>query len=444
MRLNDLTNAVLHEDIKRFLGAPDDSMLRAGLYSLALNSISGDAGSTWLPSASGTPTMALQTIMGYALTDPGTVDLLSGAKQMGADTQFQTGASLGDLGVALGAVAKIVVASAVWQVGALFGDQKGVARYPAGMSPGIFTAVAAYVRATLDAVDRAVLPADYAQLGEVNWASAAAAYSTAFGTSAPRSYLNVVRKRLRDAVRDPNVMPRSIQQWIFPVDPGGDAAQDGPMLRILASAFQPYFVFRYFASFVQGSWNTDAVAQRPLWQRYEVEFYDERYARQLLMDVLTTAMTLLAQAEDGARWTALNQTYSALVADALNRSRTETGDQQLKAMYGSVSKLSADTKASTLAIADRSERFERRRGYIQSMYNNLSVDERELARRRRVFWTWVAAYVAVAVVGVALVAMRMNAAFMLHAGAVTLVVVLVALVNVVRAWIASSKQGGGS
>ena len=221
----------------------------------------------------------------------------------------------------------------------------------------------------------------------------------------------------------------------------------------MAAAAQPYFVFRFFASFVQGSWNLDDM-RKPKWQRTRVNFYDERYAKFLIMDVVKTTLMQLAEDEaksvtgsstedqksqSAANWAKLNTAYGKLVTSALATSRVETGDVALRNMYQEVSGLSDRTKKGTQELANQSTKFDRRRGFLQSMRNNLVTDERELRFRRRVFWAWVAAYMVVVLVAVVLIGLRMHAAFMLHAGAVMLLVVVVALVKVIRELVTGKK-----
>lgn len=430
MRLNVLTKAVLNPDIQSFISSDNDTMQQKALFDLVRHSLDNTPATWAYQTELGATTHMMQRIMSHLLVNPDST-LLQRAVQPTADKLVSGSGNLNDLGKIKEALRKLVVASVVWQIGKLFGD-KPTDHDHANMSENIFRAMVTYVGNVMSALDAKVNPAKYSSLGTVKWD--ADMYAGAFNTTNTNvNYLDAARSQLRDVVRDTANIPKDIQQWIFPI--GSTPSNDGPTVKMFASAMQAFLVFRYFASFVQGSWNLDA-SMKPTYLRAEVDFYDERYARHLILDIVKVALKELANNEsDRDDWNKLNDAYSSLVTNSLTTSRIETGDTAMKAMYEEVSKLSDKAKRDTVAIADQSSKFDRRRGFLQSMRNNLVTDERTLARKKRVFWAWAAAYFAATVVGVGLIALRMNAAFMLHAGIIMLLVVVLALIKVIRAWI---------
>lgn len=451
MRLNQLTSKVLHKDIVSVLSGNDDEDRRKLLYNVVLHSLGGDASTTWQDTSPAGVQDVLRRILSHVLASPHGHGLLDRTKSpFDLLPNPLPSESLADLSVVRDALFDVARIVAVWQVGLLDGDTKAdTAR--AGMANSIFAAVLKYVTSVMNAADAAVSPVEYTDLGAVDWSSRSSVSFTTAEMAKP-NYLAAVRVALRTALTDRNNIPSEIQAWLFPE--GADPSSDGAAVKVLAAAAQPYFVFRFFASFTQGSWNLDAM-RKPKWQRSNVDFYDERYARFLIMDVLKATLMKLAddeassvspassskdqQDQSAANWSKLNTAYGKLVTMALAASRIETGDAALSDMYQEVSGLSDRTKKGTLQLAAQSTKFERRRGFMQSMRNNLVTDESELVRRKRAFWAWVAAYTIVVLVGVVLIGLKMNAAFMLHAGAAMLIVALVALVGVIRAWLGGKR-----
>ena len=442
MRLNDLTSRVLHPDIKAYLNGEnaDESKRLGALYNVVLHSLTGSEAGTWAQQAEPNPTLV--RLLAHALVRPDGDRLLRQAVKLGDPLPTDAGANLTDLGQVRAALRTLAIACVAWQVGALFGDRKGSDGGDAYMSANIFAAIVGYARNVVNALDSKVQPASYERLGEVSWASASDAYAAAFraaegaSASATPTYLAAAATSLRTLVRDPKNIPPEVQNWVFSVD-AKDPSKDGATVKVFASALQPYLVFRFFGSFVEGSWNADPVTLKQQPARAGVDYYDERYARHLVLDVVQVTLRKLAGGLTGGDWTVVNGLYSAIVSYSLDASRLETGDKAMLKMYKEVTDLSARAKANTVEIAAQSGRFERRRGFLSSMSSNLSSDLRALGRRRGEFWAWVAAYTVAVVVAVGLIALRLNAALVLHASAVVALVVVVALVRVIRAWVAS-------
>jgi hypothetical protein len=180
------------------------------------------------------------------------------------------------------------------------------------------------------------------------------------------------------------------------------------------------------------------------------DFYNHRYGGLLVVNVkfdLLASLQMLATqpgAVDPAQLPGLLAALQAgevqLTLQVRQQDQADMGPDVMLQMYSKVAALSDWTRQTSDAVAQTSSDFSLRKARIQAMLSNLELADAAMKAQRAAFWAWVVAYVAAVGVAVALVCLRQHATFMLFAASVMALVVTIALVRVLVAWLGGKKK----
>ncbi len=180
------------------------------------------------------------------------------------------------------------------------------------------------------------------------------------------------------------------------------------------------------------------------------DFYNYRYGGLLSVNAkfdLLASMQMLATQPGAVDPAVLPNVLSALQAGEVQltlqvrqQDQADMGPDVMLQMYTKVAALSDWTRQSSDAVAQTSTDFALRKARIQAMLSNLELADAAMKAQRAAFYAWVVAYVAAVGVAVTLVCLRQHATFMLFAATVMALVVIIALVRVLVAWLGGKKK----
>lgn len=233
-------------------------------------------------------------------------------------------------------------------------------------------------------------------------------------------------------------IPPDMRDWLFT-----DA-----MRVMFTSMVAPYLRVCYVAGLVRGKWNQAGNLNN-------VSFYDTRYAElSLFRAAMSLYELLMTRAKDPNLASSVDAAARSMVpattAVAL-RSTLETGrdgyrdaldtrmrlsDDAIMQGHQDIAKLSAETKGMALDLYSKNNDLSFRKQSLGTLVSMTLADRVNMERSKRVFYAWCAAYAAITLVSIALIATDRFNMFFLMASIVLVVVVLYVfaslLIRVVR------------
>jgi hypothetical protein len=227
---------------------------------------------------------------------------------------------------------------------------------------------------------------------------------------------------------DPGVMPASLKDWMF--------AASTDTSSVMHFLLAPWYRLRYVLSFRPGDWNV-AGGERDV-----ITFHDLRYAELIVLSSMAAYLGNLAQMpavkDNAASVNTLNFKASMYQNLRDERDKQDVSAEKVQTMFSEVRALSSKGKQDLRQLQDTNSKFERRRGFVRALRDNMVEDRAKMGHTFRVLLAWVAALVAVTVVAVMLIVREKYTLFMVHASACIAVVAAYMLIRMLQDWVAAT------
>lgn len=232
-------------------------------------------------------------------------------------------------------------------------------------------------------------------------------------------------------------LPADTQDWLFT-----------PSLKhAFLACTMPYLIVKFAAAFVRGPWNESG-------NTVHASFYDERYAELVMYRMAMSMFGVLSSVAgqdafvEAVAKAAADSAYRPVCdAEALKAGLTLSRDNFRDALeakvrtmeslalkgHAKVAHLSNRSKSAAVQLGADNSSFLQRQSRLHSLVESTDVDRRQYAARRRSFYAWMCAYVAVLLASVALLATKRTSAFLAMAASIAAALALYSVVSLLAA-----------